>query len=69
VGRDVLLGGVVTLEAGAEIDPRSAQRLIYLGYKRVPMVEDVGDFSRRGGILTSTRPPRRTPSARKSTRT
>ena len=52
VGRDVLLEGVVTLEAGAEIDPEVvAQRLIYLGYKRVPMVEDVGDFSRRGGIL------------------
>lgn len=52
VGRDVLAEGIVSLEAGATVDPEAlAQRLVYLGYRRVPMVEDVGDFSRRGGIL------------------
>ncbi len=43
---------VLTLEVGHEYDPASlAERLVYLGYERLPEVEAVGHFARRGGIL------------------
>ena len=43
---------VLTLEVGHDYDPASlAERLVYLGYERLPEVEAVGHFARRGGIL------------------
>jgi transcription-repair coupling factor (superfamily II helicase) len=52
VGPDVLAEAVITVEVGTTLDVEEvSRRLTYLGYRRVPMVEDVGDFSRRGGIL------------------
>ncbi len=52
VGLNVLMESLVRLKVGGTVDVEEiAQRLVYLGYRRVPMVEDVGDFSRRGGIL------------------
>ncbi len=40
------------LQVGEEIDPEDlAHRLIQLGYNRVEMVEEKGEFSRRGGIF------------------
>jgi transcription-repair coupling factor (superfamily II helicase) len=43
---------VVELHVGAELDPHAlAERLVLLGYERLPEVEAMGQFARRGGIL------------------
>ena len=43
---------VVRLRVGAEIDPLAlAERLVLLGYERLPEVEAMGQFARRGGIF------------------
>jgi transcription-repair coupling factor (superfamily II helicase) len=43
---------VVRLRVGADADPRAlAERLVFLGYERLPEVEAMGQFARRGGIL------------------
>jgi len=47
-----LAAGIVKLAVGAELDPQALlARLVALGYERLPEVEAVGHFARRGGIL------------------
>jgi len=43
---------VLRLRVGHESDPASlVERLVFLGYERMPEVEAMGHFARRGGIL------------------
>ncbi len=43
---------VIALQVGADYDPAAlGERLVFLGYERLPEVEAVGQFARRGGIL------------------
>ncbi len=43
---------LVRLKVGAEVDPHAlVERLVFLGYERLPEVEAMGQFARRGGIL------------------
>ena len=43
---------LLTVRVGHEIDPHAlAERLVFLGYERMPEVEAMGHFARRGGIL------------------
>jgi len=43
---------ILRLGVGGEYDPLELmQRLVFLGYERLPEVESVGHFARRGGIL------------------
>src|SRR5262245_51646012 len=43
---------VLMLRVGYEVDPTSlVERLVFLGYERMPEVEAMGHFARRGGIL------------------
>ena len=52
VGPDVLVDSLLKFTVGGTLDiDKVTERLVTLGYKRTPMVEDVGEFSRRGGIL------------------
>jgi transcription-repair coupling factor (superfamily II helicase) len=47
-----LAQALLSLRVGQDHDPaRLAERLVYLGYERLPAVEAVGHFARRGGIL------------------
>jgi transcription-repair coupling factor (superfamily II helicase) len=47
-----LARAIVRLSVGAECDPQQLiRRLALLGYERLPDVEAVGQFARRGGIL------------------
>jgi transcription-repair coupling factor (superfamily II helicase) len=49
---DVLSAGVVTLSHGDVTDrDELVSRLVELGYDRVPLVEELGSFSVRGGIV------------------
>jgi transcription-repair coupling factor (superfamily II helicase) len=49
---DKLAKSVLTLRTGADVDPRELiERLVFMGYERLPEVESVGTFARRGGIL------------------
>ncbi len=42
----------VDIEVGREIDVEDlVERLVQLGFRRVPLVEEVGDFARRGGLI------------------
>jgi len=50
--RDYLLSCRVQLKPGDEIDmDELVRRLLKLGFKRVPNVEEVGDFALRGGLI------------------
>ena len=43
---------VLHLHVGSDVDPHALlERLVFLGYERLPEVESVGTFARRGGIL------------------
>ncbi len=43
---------VLELSVGSDYDPGALmERLVFLGYERLPEVEAVGQFARRGGIL------------------
>src|SRR5499426_3104052 len=43
---------VLAIGVGGSIDPdRAIERLVQLGYERLPEVEAMGQFARRGGIL------------------
>src|SRR5262245_54656308 len=43
---------VLTLQVGHDYDPDALmERLVFLGYERLPEVESMGHFARRGGIL------------------
>ncbi|NOT34720.1 MAG: transcription-repair coupling factor [Candidatus Eisenbacteria bacterium] len=47
-----LASALVHLRVGADVDPHQLiERLVALGYERLPEVESVGQFARRGGIL------------------
>ncbi len=44
--------GVLRLHVGHDFEPTSLmERLVFMGYERLPEVEAVGHFARRGGIL------------------
>lgn len=44
--------GVLELSVGSDYDPGALmERLVFMGYERLPEVEAVGQFARRGGIL------------------
>ncbi|MCM2272639.1 MAG: hypothetical protein NDJ18_08825, partial [candidate division Zixibacteria bacterium] len=48
----VLASSRVDIEVGREIDVEDlVERLVQLGFRRVPLVEEVGDFARRGGLI------------------
>ena len=47
-----LARSVLVLRTGEDVDPRAlVERLVFMGYERLPEVESVGTFARRGGIL------------------
>jgi transcription-repair coupling factor (superfamily II helicase) len=47
-----LARAVLSVRVGHTYDPRELmERLVFLGYERLPEVEAVGQFARRGGIL------------------
>ncbi|HTR97027.1 MAG TPA: transcription-repair coupling factor [Candidatus Acidoferrales bacterium] len=47
-----LARALMSLRTGADVDPRALiERLVFMGYERLPEVEAVGSFARRGGIL------------------
>ncbi len=47
-----LRAALLHLEVGGDYDPAALlERLVYLGYERLPEVEAVGHFARRGGIV------------------
>ena len=49
---DALLSRSFVLERGADLDPRGlSEKLLDLGFSPEPMVEEVGEFSVRGGIV------------------
>ncbi len=49
---DDLLAGRINLHPGMEADLDDlVMRLVNLGFRRVPLVEEVGDFARRGGLI------------------
>ncbi len=42
----------VDIRTGSEIEPEElVDRLVRLGFRRVPLVEEVGDFAQRGGLI------------------
>lgn len=48
----VMRDAIVRLKVGGKLDPEAlAGKLGYLGFNRVPAVEEYGDWSRRGGII------------------
>ncbi len=52
ITRDNLTESMISLRAGGEVDlDELVTRLIRLGYRRVPVVEEVGDLAVRGGLL------------------
>lgn len=47
-----LARAVLGLKVGDDVDPHALlERLVFMGYERLPEVESVGTFARRGGIL------------------
>lgn len=55
-------GNVVRIEAGSEVAPDAiAQRLVDAGYRHVSLVESLGEFAVRGGILDVFPPTREHP--------
>lgn len=49
---DILMANVEYKVAGEATDPEAfTRRILEHGYYRVPLVEEYGDFSRRGGVL------------------
>jgi transcription-repair coupling factor (superfamily II helicase) len=47
-----LRNGRIDLHVGAETDPNElVRRLVRLGFHRVALVEEVGDFAQRGGLI------------------
>ena len=47
-----LARGLLELRVGHDYDPHALmERLVFMGYERLPEVEAVGHFARRGGIL------------------
>ncbi len=55
-------GNVVAIEVGSEISPEGvAQRLVDAGYRHVSLVESLGEFTVRGGIVDVFPPTREHP--------
>ena len=49
---DTLADSEIVIEAGKEIEIELLiARLVDFGFRRVPLVEEVGDFARRGGLI------------------
>ncbi|MFH1681837.1 MAG: transcription-repair coupling factor [Candidatus Eisenbacteria bacterium] len=45
-------GAVIDLRAGAEVDLEDlSERLVHIGFQRVPVADEPGTFARRGGIV------------------
>lgn len=56
--RDILTSVVEYIEAGEDCDQDDLlENLIYLGYEKVALVQSIGDFSVRGGIIDIYPPP------------
>ncbi len=52
ISRTCLSDSMINLTKGGEIDLDDlVSRLVRLGYRRVPIVEEVGDFAVRGGLI------------------
>jgi transcription-repair coupling factor (superfamily II helicase) len=52
IERDYLTTSMIGLTKGEEIDLEDlVARLVRMGYRRVPVVEEVGDFAVRGGLI------------------
>ena len=52
IPRQTLFGGLITLKTGAQYDLDAlTERLVRAGYSRTSLVEGVGQFALRGGIL------------------
>lgn len=52
ISKDILASSRVDLIRSSEVDLDDlTDRLITLGFRRVPLVEEVGDFARRGGLI------------------
>ena len=59
---DNLRDSSLNLKSGDEVDLDDlVQRLVRLGFRRVPVVEEVGDFSLRGGLIDFFSPGADTP--------
>ena len=49
---DELRAGRIDIRAGSETDPEElVRRLVRFGFRRVALVEEVGDFAQRGGLI------------------
>ncbi len=52
IDRDLLITSRIHIKTGEEIDFEDlTTRLVKLGFRRVPIVEEVGDFAVRGGLI------------------
>jgi transcription-repair coupling factor (superfamily II helicase) len=51
IPESVFVDSMFTIKAGDEVSPELARRLERLGYTSTPLVEDVGQFAIRGGII------------------
>ncbi len=52
IQRQELHDGRIDIQTGVETDPDDlVDRLVRYGFRRVPLVEEVGDFARRGGLI------------------
>ena len=52
IAREHLTESMINLKAGGEVDLNDlVDRLVKLGYRRVPVVEEVGDLAVRGGLV------------------
>lgn len=49
---EILKQSMISFKTGDEVDiDELSDRLVHLGFRRVPLVEEVGDFARRGGVI------------------
>jgi transcription-repair coupling factor (superfamily II helicase) len=62
IARDYLNEGRIDLRQGKEADLDDlVNRLVRLGFRRVPVVEEVGDFAQRGGLVDFFTPGSKAP--------
>ncbi len=63
ISRDLLDASRIVLETGKPTDMNDlVRRLVALGFRRVPVVEEVGDFALRGGLVDFFSPGSEAPS-------
>jgi transcription-repair coupling factor (superfamily II helicase) len=61
IPESVFIDSMFTIKAGDEITPELARKLETLGYVSAPLVEDVGQFAIRGGIIDIFSPAEKYP--------